>query len=300
MQVLSRVEVLIVGGSYAGLAAALSLGRALRSVLVLDSGQPCNRQTPRAHNFLTQDGEHPAVIRAQGLAQVQQYPTVSFRQDMALHIQKDGPEFVVTTESGQRIAARKLIFASGIRDMLPTLPGFAECWGISVLHCPYCHGYEVRGQALGVLSNGEPGYLQARLIRNWTPHLTLFTNGPSTLDATQTRQLYEQNIALVETPIQAVEHSQGRLHHLLLQNEVAVPLAAVFTHVPFEQHTALPARLGCAFTSAGHVQVDDWQRTSVPGVYAAGDATTPMRSVANAVAAGTKAGAFVNHELLGL
>ncbi|MET4107549.1 NAD(P)/FAD-dependent oxidoreductase [Hymenobacter sp. UYP22] len=296
----SSVEVVIIGGSYAGLAAAMSLGRALRTVLVLDSGQPCNRQTPYSHNFLTQDGETPAAIRAKALAQVLQYPTVQVVQEQAMQAEKTPAGFLVTTASGQLIAAQKLIFATGIQDLMPALPGFAECWGISVLHCPYCHGYEVHGQPLGVLGNGDAGFMQARLIRNWTPQLTLFTNGPATLSPQQTLQLREAGIRTEETPLQALYHERGHLQQVVLQGGRQVPLAALFAHVPFRQHCELPVLLGCTLTESGHLQVDDWQKTSVPGVYAAGDATTPMRTVAVAVAAGTKAGAFVNHELLAL
>ena len=139
-------EVVIIGGSYAGLAAAMSLGRALRRVIILDSGQPCNRSTPHAHNFLTQDGETPSAIRAKARAQVLTYPTVTFLTGQAVAAVRRGPDFWVTTADNVVYRAPKLIFATGVRDQLPNLPGFAECWGISVLHCPYCHGYEVHGQ----------------------------------------------------------------------------------------------------------------------------------------------------------
>ncbi|RSK49001.1 NAD(P)/FAD-dependent oxidoreductase [Hymenobacter rigui] len=300
MEQSSNADVVIIGGSYAGLAAAMALGRALRQVVVLDSGRPCNRQTPHSHNFLTQDGEKPAVIRERALAQVRRYPTVQVVADEALLAEKAADGFRIATAGGRHLTARKLIFASGIEDLLPALPGLAACWGISVLHCPYCHGYEVHGQPLGVLNNGDGGFVQARLIRNWTPQLTLFTNGPSTLTEAQTRQLHAEGILVEESSVQAVCHEQGKLCSLALANGAEADLIAVFTHVPFRQQSELPALLGCRVTATGHLEVDDWQKTSVPGVYAAGDATTPMRSVANAVAAGTRAGAFVNHELLGL
>jgi len=294
----TATEVLIIGGSYAGLAAAMSLGRALRRVVVLDSGLPCNRQTPHAHNFLTQDGETPAAIRARGRAQVLAYPTVSLVADTAVAATRQGPDFVVTTAAGTTITACKLLFATGVADELPALPGFAECWGISVLHCPYCHGYEVHGQPLGVLGNGDTGFEFARLIRHWTPQLTLFTNGPATFNPEQQRQLGAAGVTVEQDQLTALEHEVGQLRQVHLSGGRPRALAALFAHVPFRQHCALPAALGCALTEAGHVQVDELQKTSVPGVYAAGDATTPLRAVAAAVAAGTKAGAFVNHELL--
>ena len=132
-----------IGGSYAGLSAALSLGRAMRRVLMLDSGQPCNWQTPHSHNFLTQDGSPPAALAAVARAQVLAYPTVQLRNDLATGV--TGASFTVTTAAGPTVRAKKLLFATGICDLLPPVPGLATCWGISVIHCPYCHGYEYQG-----------------------------------------------------------------------------------------------------------------------------------------------------------
>jgi thioredoxin reductase len=294
----TQTDVLIIGGSYAGLAAAMTLGRSMRRVVVLDSGQPCNRQTPHAHNFLTQDGETPAAIRDKGRAQVRAYDTVALMKGTAVGGERTAENlFAVTTAAGATITARKLLFATGVRDILPPLPGFAECWGISVLHCPYCHGYEVRGQHLGVLGNGDIGYEFAQLIRHWSPRLTLFTNGPSTLTAAQAQHLVRYGVAIVEEETEALAHEDGQLCHVVVRGG-RHQMAALFARVPFEQHSALPVALGVGLTESGHLRVDDLQKTTVPGIYAAGDSTTPMRAVAAAVAAGTKAGAFLNHELL--
>ncbi|MCB2378954.1 NAD(P)/FAD-dependent oxidoreductase [Hymenobacter sp. BT635] len=293
-----QTEVLIIGGSYAGLSAALALGRARRRVVVLDSGQPCNRQTPHAHNFLTQDGEAPDVIRAKGRAQVLAYPSVTLVADEAITARQQGAGFVVTTAAGGTVTAAKLVLATGIKDLLPTLPGFAECWGVSVLHCPYCHGYEVSDQPLGVLGNGGLGFEFARLIAHWTPMLTLLTDGPSTLSPEQADQLLHHGIRIEQEPLRALEQQQGQLRAVVLASGRRVPLTALFARVPFALHSQLPVSLGCALTDTGLVQVDEMQRTSVPGVFAAGDATTPMRAVSMAVAAGGKAGAMLNHELI--
>ncbi|PJJ59799.1 NAD(P)/FAD-dependent oxidoreductase [Hymenobacter chitinivorans] len=293
-----HTEVLIIGGSYAGLAAAMALGRARRRVIVLDSGRPCNRQTPHAHNFLTHDGEAPEAIRAQARAQVLAYPTVELLAGEAVAAQRQGAGFVVRTADGATIEAAKLVFATGVKDVLPPTPGFAEAWGISVLHCPYCHGYEVADQPLGVLGNGELGFDFARLIHHWSPQLTLFTNGPATLTEEQTQHLHHRGITIIEAEIQRLDHAAGYLRQVMLAGAPPVPLTALFARVPFELHCLLPVSLGCDLTAQGLLQVDEMQRTSVPGIFAAGDATTPMRSVAVAVAAGTKVGAFVNHELI--
>lgn len=139
-----KYEVIIIGGSYAGLSAAMALGRALRNVLIIDSGLPCNRQTPYSHNFITQDGEKPNIIAEKAKAQVLKYNTIKFLNDFVVSGKKNENGFVITTKTGEEYISKKLIFATGIKDIMPDIKGFAECWGTSVIHCPYCHGYEVK------------------------------------------------------------------------------------------------------------------------------------------------------------
>ena len=295
---MQEFDALIIGGSYAGLSAAMALGRSRRRVLLLDTGRPCNRQTPHSHNFLTQDGATPAALRAQALAEVRHYPTIELRADEALRATPTAGGFLVETAAGTTLKAQKLVLATGITDLLPALPGFAECWGISVLHCPYCHGYEVADQPLGVFGNGDVGFEFARLIHHWSRQLTLFTDGPATLTAAQQQALARHKIAIIETPITGLLHEQGYLRAVQLADGAAHPLAAVFARVPFQLPGTLAQQLGCTISETGYVQVDDFQRTSVPGVYAAGDNTTPMRALAAAVAAGSKAAAVLNKELI--
>ncbi|MBC7921616.1 MAG: NAD(P)/FAD-dependent oxidoreductase [Ferruginibacter sp.] len=293
-------DVVIIGGSYAGLSAALALGRAIRPVLVLDSGQPCNHQTPHSHNFLTQDGSTPAAITALAKAQVLAYPTVQYLSEAAVAVAGENDQFAVTTAAGSIVKARKLLFATGIRDLMPAIPGFAESWGISVIHCPYCHGYEYRGQPTGILLNGDPAVELGRLIRNWTDELTIFTNGKSSIQPAHRQQLAASHIAVEEAPVQQLAHRDGYLTHVVLADGRQRPLTALYARPPFEQHCALPRALGCVHTEAGYVEVDGFQKTSVAGIYAAGDATSMMRAVSWAVTAGTMAGVFLNKELLGI
>lgn len=292
------VEVVIIGGSYAGLSAALALGRALRQVLVLDSGRPANGPTPHAHNFLTQDGATPAALAAQARSQVLMYPTVRLLAETAVAATGTDGDFTLTTDTGQVVRARKLFFATGVRDHLPAQPGFAECWGISVIHCPYCHGYEYRQQPTGTLLNGDDALQHARLLRQWTTQLTIFTNGPATFSPEQWAQVARAGISVEQTPVQALHHHAGQLTHVALADGRQVALAALYLRPGMEQHCLLPQSLGCTYTEAGYLQVDGVQQTSVPGIYAAGDATTPLRSLSAAVAGGTRAGVALNHELL--
>ena len=291
-------DVIIVGGSYAGLSAAMALGRSLRNVLIIDSGMPCNRQTPHSHNFITHDGDTPKQIIEAARQQVLAYKTVGLHNGLATRTTRTNTGFVVETETGDSFNTRKLIFATGITDVMPAIDGFAACWGISVLHCPYCHGYEVRQQPLGILANGDIAFEFTKLIHHWSSNLVLFTHGKSALTPDQTKNLAERNIAVVEKEITGIVHDKGYISAILFSDGSTHAVTALFARVAFHQHTTIPITLGCALNEQGFIQVDDFQRTTVPGIYAAGDNTTMFRSVAGAVAAGNKAGAMVNKELI--
>ncbi|HEX2533089.1 MAG TPA: NAD(P)/FAD-dependent oxidoreductase [Chitinophagaceae bacterium] len=292
-------DAIIIGGSYAGLAAGMALGRALRKVLIIDSGHPCNQQTPQSHNFLTQDGKTPAEIRDSARQQVRLYDTVRLLEGQVAAGQPTEEGFAVQLSSGAAFAAKKLVFATGIKDLLPEIPGFAECWGISVLHCPFCHGFEVRGQKTGILANGAAGYELASLISNWTGEVTLYTNGPSTLTPAQTANLLRHRIHVIEAGIAALEHQKGFIQNIHFTDGSRAPLRALYARVPFAQHSPLPAALGCERTPEGYIRTDSAQRTTVPGVFACGDNAGPMRTLANAVAQGTAAGMMMTKELIG-
>ena len=291
-----QYDVIIIGGSYAGLAAAMSLGRALRNVLIIDSGRPCNAPTPHSHNFLTRDGETPGAISAVAREQVLRYSTVSVQQGTAIAANATDSGFEVATEDGIHFGAKKLIFATGIVDQSPDIGGFDACWGISVIHCPYCHGYEVRNEATGILANGAMGFEFSKMIRNWTPELSLFTNGPSTLSEVEAASLTAKGIRIIEEKIDRLEHEQGNISRVIFKDGTAVPLKALYAKLPFRQHSELPADLGCALTESGHIQVDMFQKTTVPGVFACGDNATMMRALAAAISSGTTAGAMCNRE----
>lgn len=290
-------DVIITGGSYAGLSAAMALGRSLRSVLVLDSGKPCNRQTPHSHNFLTQDGETPAVIAAIGKAQVQQYASVQFKAGEVTGATQNSEGFTLTTAAGEQFRAKKLIFATGVKDEMPAIKGFAEAWGVSVLHCPYCHGYEVKETPTGIISSGDIAFEFAKMIRNWTKELTLFSNGGPQFTPEQLAALERNRIAVNDKEIVEIVQEAGQIRHLLFKDGSTAPLHAIYARPAFRQHCLVPEALGCALTPAGHLVVNEFQATTIPGIFAAGDATTPFRSVAAAVAAGNLAAAMANREL---
>jgi thioredoxin reductase len=291
-------EVIIVGGSYSGLAAGMALGRALRKVLIIDSGKPCNRQTPHSHNFLTQDGKTPKEIAALARQQVEMYNTVEFFNGLATNGTKTENGFEIQVTSGETFRAKKLIFATGIKEIMPDMEGYAECWGISVLHCPYCHGYEIRNERTGILGNGEYGFEFFKVISNWTKDLMLFTNGASALTTEQAEKLEGNHIQIVEKEIEKLEHINGYLQKIIFKDGTTSSVKAIYTHSPFEQHCTIPEVLGCELTDEGYIKVDAFQKTTVNGVFACGDNTTRMRTVANAVAMGTTTGMVVNKELI--
>lgn len=293
-----QFDVIIVGGSYAGLSAAMALGRSLRDVLIIDGGKPCNEQTPYSHNFITQDGVQPKVIADTAKEQVLNYKTVELVTDIVLSAEKVAGFFEVKTINGLEFNSKKILFTTGVKDLMSEIKNFGACWGISVLHCPYCHGYEVRNQKTGILANGEAGFELCKLIQHWTDDLTFFTNGISTLDAGQREIIDSLNIEIIEKEIDKLEHSNGLLKDLKFTDGSKFELNAIYSRVAFEQHCKVPVELGCTLNEQGYIEVDFFQKTSIAGVFAAGDNSTPMRTVSIAVAAGTKAGAAINMELI--
>ncbi|AQG77883.1 NAD(P)/FAD-dependent oxidoreductase [Spirosoma montaniterrae] len=295
---MESTDVLIIGGSYAGLSAALTLARSLRQVLVIDAGQPCNRQTPHSHNFITHDGTPPALIADRAREQVLAYPTVSFVHDFATEAARINSGFVVTTQSGRQYKARKVLLATGVVDQLPVIDGLAECWGISALHCPYCHGYEVAGQRIGVLANGDLAVEMVRLIQQWSKQVTLFTNGPATFSQEQKTLFQQLNVPVAESPVLAVVHQEGQVQHLQLADGSAQAVDALFVRPVVAHRNPLAEQLGCESNDMKLIQANEFGQTNVPGLYVAGDNSFPLRAVSVAVANGMKAGSFVNRELI--
>ncbi|OXA94770.1 NAD(P)/FAD-dependent oxidoreductase [Flavobacterium hercynium] len=294
----NHFDVIIIGGSYSGLSAAMSLGRALRQVLVIDSGLPCNRQTPHSHNFITQDGEKPAVISAKAKLQVEYYNSVQFYSGLATAAVKTQNGFEITTASGKVFSAKKILFSTGVKDLLPAIPGLAECWGISVIHCPYCHGYEVKEQKTAIIANGAMGFEYAKMISNWTKDLRILTNGKSTLASKDIEVLKQHNIQIIENEIDAIEHVKGNIKQIIFKDQSKMEIEAVYFRPPFEQHCSLIESLGCELTEQGLVKVDLMQKTTVSGIFASGDSCIQARSVAMAVSSGSFAGAAINKELI--
>lgn len=290
-------DVIIIGGSYAGLSAAMSLGRSLRKVLIIDSGNPCNKKAPHAHNFITNDGKPPAELTRIAREQVQTYPTVSFIEGLAEDVIPYDNSFEVIAND-EVYTSRKVLLATGVTDLIPHIPGFDECWGISILHCPYCHGFEHKGLKTAVIGNGDMGYEMAKVIRNWTDKLTLYTNGTSTLSQEEVLKLNSHGILVIENEITDIEQSDGNIGRINFKDTLPETPEVIYTQLPFKQQCDIPEKLGLEMTEKGFILINKCCETSVPGIFAAGDCLTLQRSVANAVASGNKTGALINKCLI--
>ena len=290
-------DVIIIGGSYAGLSAAMALGRSMRSVLIIDSGKPCNNTSPAAHNLLGYDGCSPALLNSLSREQVLKYPTIMLTEATAVRASGIAGRFNIETEDGQTFISKKLLFATGIYDEMPAIEGFADCWGVSVLHCPYCHGFEIKGEKTAIIASGNSAFEFAEMISHWTNDLCILTNGPSGLDDEQQELLWHKKIVVNESEIVRLEHQQGYLDCIVLRDGTQIAARAAYSRPFMKQQSELPAEMGCEFHSI-HIQVDHYQRTSVPGVFAAGDNCSALRSLSNAISAGSIAGAYMNKELV--
>jgi thioredoxin reductase len=289
-------DVIIIGGSAAGLSAAMTLGRSLRNILIIDSGTPCNIQSPRSHNFITQDGKTPAEIVELAKDQVLKYTTTDFLQDKVTTAGKNGV-FHVETETGKQFRTQKILLSTGLADMTPDIPGFSDCWGISILHCPYCHGYEMKDENTVILANGQAAFNTGMLIHNWTKNLTILTNGVSELRHKEREKLEKLGIHIIEKEISGISHVSGSLDKINFKDGSHFTAKAMYATIPFHQQSDLGEMLGCQLTEHGHIVINDDQMTTVEGVYAAGDNTAQHRAISVASASGTKAGFAINMAL---
>ncbi len=293
-------DVIVIGGSYAGLSAAMQLARARRQVLVIDAGLPRNRFATGAHGFLGQDGRPPEDILRDAIAQLEAYPTFDLTHGEATDARRDGDGFIVTLADGSEQRAARLVLATGVTDELPPIPGMTERWGRTVLHCPYCHGYEVADLPLGVIAAHPMSAHQAGLIPDWGP-TTYFTQGVFEPDAEQAAHLSARGVQIERTPVVELLGDAPALEGVRLTDGRTVTVGALFVAPMTRPSSPLAGLLGCEFEDGPmgpHVRVDEWKQTTVPGVYAAGDAATPMHNATLASAAGVLAGVGAHQSLL--
>lgn len=289
-------DVVIVGGSYAGMAAALQLSRARRTVAVIDAGQRRNRFASAAHGVLGQDGRDPGEIAREAREQLLRYPTVTWFEDTAIAAERSGETFRIQTQKHGEIEGTRLILASGVTDELPGIPGVVERWGRSVFHCPYCHGYELNQGPLGVLAVGDVSMHQALLIPEWGP-TTFFTNGAIELDADQRQQLDARGVTIEPERVIGIE---GEADVRLADGRV-IELAGLFVASRLRVTSPLAEQLGCEFDESplgASVRTNGMQETTVERVFACGDIARPAGNVTFAMADGAMAGAATHRSLM--
>lgn len=290
-------EVIIVGGSYAGMSAGLQLARARRRILVLDTGQRRNRFAQSAHGFLAQDGRNPGAIADEARAQLLAYPTVEWLSQAAVEARQDGSGYVVTAANGQHFSALRLILAAGVVDELPDIAGLSQRWGQGVFHCPYCHGYELNGGPIGVLAATPMALHHALMLPDWGP-TTLFLNQVFEPDAEQLASLDKRGVIVEREPVIALG---GAPLDVTLASGRVIKLAGLFTQPHTRMASPLAAQLGCEFEAGpmgDFIRVNALRETTVPGVFACGDASVAAGNVASAVGDGARAGAAAHQSLI--
>jgi len=290
----ARYDVAVIGGGAAGLSAALVLGRARRRVAVVDAGAPRNAAASHMHGFLSRDGMPPADLLAVGREEAADYG-VAFIEGQVVSIE---PGFSVTLADGEALEARRLLLATGATDELPPIPGLRERWGKDFLHCPYCHGWEVRDQPLGVLSTGTGSVEHAQLIRQWSDDLIFFTHTDDLTDP-EREQLEARGIRVVDGEVRGLDVQDDRLRGVVLGDGRTVERNALFVRPDIRPRLdGLVEQLDIEVHDHGFVRVDGAGRTSVPGVWAAGNVANPRAQVITAAGEGSAAAISINADLV--
>jgi thioredoxin reductase len=294
-------DVAIIGGGAAGLAAAQALGRSRRRVVVIDAGEPRNAPAERVHNFLTRDGTSPRELLALGRAEAEGYG-VDFRNTLATETHRDGQGFTIELEDGEALAARRIILATGVSDTLPEVAGLEGYWGKNALHCPYCHGWEVRDRDIAVLGS-QFAVHQALMFRQLSDRVTVFTTPDREIEPAEREKLEARGIAVVEREITGVRGNDTHLTHLVFRDGGELAADALVVMPRFAAGTA--ALAGVGLVAAAHpsgigtyVVADETGKTEIPGLWAAGNTRDPMAQVMMAAADGLRVGAMVNADLI--
>lgn len=294
-----QYDAIVIGGSFAGLSAAIHIARARRSVCVIDTGSPRNRFAEASHGFFAQDGEDPQAIIAAARAQLERYPTVRVAMDEAIGASPVAGGFEVALAGGRALTASKLVLAFGISDILPDLPGLKERWGKSVLHCPYCHGFEVSGGRMGVLQTMSASAHQALLIPDWGS-TTLYLNGGEAPDAEMQAKLARRGVSIEPGRIAALRGDGPELSSLLLADGRDIATDALFLAPRSRLNSPIAEQLGCALDDGPFgpvIRTDAAKLTTVPGVYAAGDIARVPHNASWAAADGVTAGVSLHQAL---
>lgn len=290
-------DVIIIGGGPAGLNAGVVLGRCLRKVLLFDTKQYRNRWSHGMHNYLTRDHMPPVEFTRICYEELNKYGVLQSEKKIVHARRNEEGLFIVRDEVGTLYASFKLLVATGLQDKVPAIEGFAEMYGKSVHHCPYCDGWEARGQRLGVYARNKDGSELALALKGWSDDVTLYTDGMDKLKPAQKANLEANGIEVVKLPVARLIGQDGQLQKILFKNGSEAPCHTLFFVNGFEQQCNLAETFGCGVTKKGVLIANRYQQTNTPGLYVAGDASRDMHFVVVAAAEGAKAGVMINKEL---
>lgn len=301
----NQYDVAIIGAGFAGLSAAMQLARARCDICVIDAGEPRNRFATTAHGFLGHDGKTPAEIRTTAIDQLCRYETVEFRNGLVTDAMgctlrdASDPLFGLELADGGKLEVRRIILATGVRDSLPDIPGLEQRWGKTVLHCPYCHGYEVRDSQIGVIATMPASSHQAMMLPDWGP-TTYFSQSEHIPDDDTLRIMHDRGITIEHSPIVEILGKASVIDGVRLADGRILPIQTIFAGPTVSMPNPVAEMLGCRFDEGPQgpfIAVDPSQETSVPGIFAAGDAATARHNATLASAAGVMAG-FGAHQSL--
>ncbi|PQZ93647.1 thioredoxin reductase [Arthrobacter sp. MYb227] len=300
-QTTPHYDVAIIGGGAAGLSAAQALGRSLRKVLVIDAGNPRNAPAHAMHNFLSRDGMNPLELLAVGREELGTYD-VDIVSGTVLDIRRTEQGFELSLPNGTPAIARRVILAAGLRDILPVIDGVKEHWGNNVLHCPYCHGWEVRGKQLGINDSDFAAH-QALMFTQWSDSVTLFKSPQRVLGTEETEQLLARGVHIVEGTISSILGTADSLSAAVLTDGSEYPIEALVIMPKMEADLSAVASLGLEISEhpmglVPYVEVDVMGQSPVPGLWVAGSLADPKMQVIMAAASGLAVGAAVNADLM--
>jgi thioredoxin reductase len=293
----ARFDVVIAGAGPAGLSAALVLGRARRTVLICDTDEPRSWASTEMHAFLTRDGFSPDRFRALGRAELRRYPSVRFRRAEVTHAKRAGRGFEVTVNGDETALCRKLLIATGLHDVLPPIEGIADYFGKTVFQCPYCDGWEMRDAPTAVYGRRRRGFELARAMTAWTSDIVLCSDGPSGLSGAQRAQLEANGIELIEDKIARLEGKRGRLSAIVFRGGRSLRRAALFFDLPTRGQSTLGETLGCELSRHGRIRCGNYEATSVPGAFVAGNVIDDVQLAIVAAAEGARAAFGINRSL---
>ncbi|WP_046175731.1 NAD(P)/FAD-dependent oxidoreductase [Domibacillus indicus] len=289
------LDVVIAGGGPGGLNAALVLGRSLKKVMVIDEAHPRNEVTIKSHGFLTRDGISPTALRQIAHEELKTYKSVTVVKDVVEDVERHNGFFITKTKNGKIVKSQKMIFATGMKDHLPAIPGLDLVYGKTVFHCPYCDGWERKNEPLALFGSGAALLPFVKLIFNWSKDLIVFTNGPAHIGTEEKQQLDQHGIQLVETPVSGLQSTDGKLEKVLLETGETFNRTGGFLASTGErQGSAIPARLGVPVNDRNEYETGSHGQTNINGLFIIGDAKNTFTSLIGAASQGYEAAVKIN------